>query len=199
MSDDVPADAAEHLFAINNLDRDTNEDFPLDMKQIHIAQTADKVLQQHIKSDSYCNKISTINIDGQDVTTFNGRVWAPTVLQQRIVAWYHDNLQHAGVTRMVNTIGQTFAWKGLRTMVEKHVESCDNCQRNKLSNKKPYGKLPLVLALRNKQPWEKVQVDCCGPWKIRYNNEITGNISTFEIHLLSMVDVCNGWPEFARA
>ena len=52
--------------------------------------------------------------------------------------------------------------------------------------------------LRNKQPWEKVQVDCCGPWKICYNNQLTGRICTFEIHLLSMVDICNGWPEFAR-
>ena len=83
MFDDVPADTAEHhLFAINNLDRNTNEDFPLDMMQIRIAQAADKVLQQRIKSDRYRDKISTINIDGHDVTTFNGRVWVPTSLQQ---------------------------------------------------------------------------------------------------------------------
>ena len=66
------------------------------------------------------------------------------------------------------------------------------------SNKKLHGKIPLNPALRGKNPWDKVQVDCCGPWTIRYHNEVTGKISSFQIHLLSMVDVCNGWPEFAR-
>jgi transposase InsO family protein len=83
-------------------------------------------------------------------------------------------------------------------MVEKHVSTCNSCQRNKASNKKQYGKLPLVPALRNKEPWEQVQVDCCGPWTIRYRNNITGRISTFEIQLLSMADVCTNWSEFAR-
>ena len=191
MDDLVPVEAFDHIMAISNLDREINEDFPLDMLQIRHAQAKDTVLLKHIQ-------IANINIDGQLVTTINDRVWVPKELQQRIVTWYHDNLQHAGVTRMVNTIGQTFAWKGLRTMVEKHVASCDSCQCNKQSNKKPYGKIPLTPALRNKGPWEKVQVDCCGPWTIRYKNEVTGRISNFSIHLLSMVDVCNGWPEFAR-
>ena len=99
---------------------------------------------------------------------------------------------------MVNTIGQTFAWKGLHPMVEAYVATCDSCQRNKQSNKKAFQKIPLTPALRNKHPWEKVQVDCCGPWKIWYRNDATGRISLFEVHLLSMIDICNGWPEFAR-
>ncbi len=55
---------------------------------------------------------------------------------------------------MINSINQVFGWKGMGKMVQKHVASCDSCQRNKLS----------TLALRNKNPWDKVQVDCCGPW-----------------------------------
>ncbi len=43
-------------------------------------------------------------IDGVVVTTINNRVWVPTDLRQRIVKWYHNNLQHAGVTHMINTI-----------------------------------------------------------------------------------------------
>ncbi len=83
-------------------------------------------------------------------------------------------------------------------MIEKHVASCDSCQRNKHSNKKAHGKIPLTTALRFKNPWDKVQVDCCRPWTIRYKNEVTDRISSFQIHLVSMVDVCNGWPEFSR-
>ena len=99
---------------------------------------------------------------------------------------------------MINSIGQVFGWTGMRPMVEKYVASCDSCQRNKHSNKKSHGKIPLTPALRDKNPWDKVQVDCCGPWTIRYQNDITGRITSFRIHLLSMIDVCTGWPEFAR-
>jgi hypothetical protein len=198
MADEVPTTAKEHLFAISNLDPSVNEDFPLDMKHISFAQAADEILQRRIKSGKFDDKLGKREIDGNIVTTFNGKVWVPKSLQQRIVAWYHDNLQHAGVTRLINSIGQTFAWKGLRTMVENHVATCDSCQRNKVSNKKQYGKLPLVPALRNKEPWEKIQVDCAGPWTIRYNNAITGKVSTFQIFLMSMVDLGINWCEFAR-
>lgn len=196
--DDTPEIAMDHIFAISHINRDTNEDFPLDMKQIRIAQQNDEILQRRITSRRYDNNINTVTLDGNIVYTFNGKVWVPKELQRRIVTWYHENLQHAGVTRTLNSISQTFAWKGLRTMVEEHIASCDSCQRNKQSNKKQYGKLPLVPALRNREPWEKVQVDCCGPWTIRYHNALTGKISKYEIHLLSMVDVCTGWSEFTR-
>ncbi len=48
---------------------------------------------------------------------------------------------------MVNTIGQTFAWKGLHPMAEAHVATCDSCQCNKQSNKKAYRKIPLTPAI----------------------------------------------------
>lgn len=166
MYNQTPLTALNHVFAICHIDGDTNSDFPLDMTQIRIAQANDNVLQHIIHSGCNAADIANIVIDSNDVTTFNGKVWVPQALQQQIVAWYHKNLQHAGVTQMVNTIGQTFAWKGLCTMVEKHVTSCNSCQRNKQSNKKQYGKLPLIPAMHNRNPWEKIQVNCCGPWKI---------------------------------
>jgi hypothetical protein len=83
-------------------------------------------------------------------------------------------------------------------MVEKHISTCDSCQRNKRTNKKAYGKIPLTSALRDKQPWEVVHVDCCGPWKIRWHDDESGRMHSFEIHLLSMVDACTAWSEFCR-
>jgi hypothetical protein len=99
--DDYATDITREIFAIiqNNLDReDSGSDFPLDMKQIMVKQKTDNALQRRIASGKYLEKISTINIDGCEVTTFNGKVWVPKKLQQRIVEWYHSNLQHAGVT-----------------------------------------------------------------------------------------------------
>ena len=130
--------------------------------------------------------------------TFNSLVWVPKNIQQRIVEWYHSNLQHARINRTINSIGQTLTWKGLSTMVEKHISTCDSCQQNKRTNKKAYGKIPLTSALRDKQPWEVVHVDCCGPWKIRWHDDKSGRIHSFEIHLLSMVDACTAWSEFCH-
>ncbi len=132
------------------------------------------------------------------MTTFNGKVCIPKELQQRIVKWDHSNLQHAGIMRTINSIGQTFAWKGLCTMVEKHMKTCDNCQCNINTNKKAYGKILLTSALRNKNQWETVHLDCCGPWTIRYHNKDTRKILTFKIHLLSIAKACTGWNEFSQ-
>ncbi len=198
MAEETPIHVAQTLFAISTLDRDDNAEFELNMRQIAIGQANNEILQQLRRNPKYESQISSVTIDGNVLTTFDGKVWVPQHLQQRIVKWYHDNLQHAGVTRMIATINQTFAWKGLQTMVEKHVETCDSCQRNKQSNKKQYSKLPLVPALRNKNPWEKVHVDCGGPWKICYTNEETGAITTFEVHILAIVDACTKWTEFVR-
>jgi hypothetical protein len=79
------------------------------MNQIFCEQKLDIPMQWRITSGDYSDKISTISIDDCTVTTFNGKVGVPTKLQDRIVEWYHLNLQHAGITRMVNTISQTFA------------------------------------------------------------------------------------------
>jgi hypothetical protein len=188
------------LFAIvpNNLDREDSNEFPLDMKRIMMAQKGDGEIQRRINSGKLSARLGTKSIDGGDVITIDGLVWVPKESQLRIVEWYHSSLQHAGITRTVNSIGQVFTWKGLRPMVEQHILSCDECQRNKNTNKRSYGHIPLTPALRDKDPWEVVHVDCCGPWKIKWFNEETGETKTFDIYLMSMVDACTGWSEFAR-
>ena len=104
---------------------------------------------------------------------------------------------HPGVTRTYNSIGSTFGWKGIKAQVEAYVNSCNSCQRNKIQGQKKYGKLPLVQALRDRVPWEKIQVDCAGPWTIRVRNSVTGEIVEHKIKILSVVELSTGWPEFA--
>ena len=66
------------------------------------------------------------------------------------------------------------------------------------THKKACRKLPLVPDLRNKEPWQTVHVDCGGPWTIRYVNNETGKIVSFEVHVLGMVDADTNWCEVAR-
>jgi hypothetical protein len=100
---------AESIFTISNLDRESNSNLPLNMGQICKVQQKDKAVQQCISSGKFKDQVATTSIDGRNVTTFDGKVWVRKELQQWIVEWYHTYLQLAGMTRMINTIGHTFA------------------------------------------------------------------------------------------
>lgn len=197
MDDVVPSTAMQSLMTINNLDR-SNYDFPVDMRHIASEQQKDVKMQKLINGRKHEKVIGSTVVDGVHVVTYHKKVWVPESVQERLVEWYHSVLQHAGKNRMVNTIGQTFAWRGLTESVANHVDTCDSCQCNKHSNKKAYGKLPLVSSLRNKEPWQTVHVDCGGPWTIRYQHKDTNQIIKFEIHVIGMVDACTNWCEVAR-
>ena len=78
--DENPRDATTHdIFALtqNNLDREENTDFPLDMKKIMIGQQNDRELQRRITSGKFSTRLGTKTIDGGTVTTIDGRVWVP--------------------------------------------------------------------------------------------------------------------------
>ncbi len=108
MADDVPQTSMQSLMAINNLDR-LNEDFPIDMQCIAREQKKDAKMQRLIRGGKHKKVIGSNVVDGVQVITFHGKVWVLENLQERLVEWYYNVLQHAGKNCMVNTIGQTFA------------------------------------------------------------------------------------------
>jgi hypothetical protein len=55
-------------------------------------------------------------------------------------------------------------WPGLTRNVQSHCKNCKLCQCNK-KTRKQYGKLPVRMA--EATPWEIVQVDVIGPWKVK--------------------------------
>jgi hypothetical protein len=188
MMDNVPQASMQSLMSLNNLDH-SNDDFLIDMQCIAREQEKDAKIQRLIKEKKHEKVIGSNMVDGVCVITFHGKVWVPENLQERLVEWYHNVLQHARKNRMINTISQTFAWKGLTTSVENHVDTCNSCQRNKHTNKKAYGKVPLVPALRNKEPWQTVHVDCGGPWTVRYFDDKTGQIPPFEVTGVKLLEL----------
>ncbi|KAL7523869.1 hypothetical protein ACHAWF_000709 [Thalassiosira exigua] len=82
----------------------------------------------------------------------------------------------------------------MRKQVDDFVKSCDECQRYKITGKRDYGKLPAVPALRDREPWEKIQVDCAGPWTIRVKTS-SGKAWEYSFHIMTMVDCCTNWCE----
>jgi hypothetical protein len=130
-----------------------------------------------------------------EVIIFKEKVWVPEDLQLRLIDWYHETLGHTGNTRTINSIGQSFGFPRLRSKVEDLIRSCNNCQRHKKSNKKAYGKLPLVSALCDKMPWECIHVDSIGPWTVTIKDPVTMREYKMEIHGLTMVDACTQWAD----
>ena len=197
MTDDIPPTSLQEIYAINELDRNNNIDFPLTMRIIKEEQEKDSRLTKKLGDKKLKPHFGTLSFGDFQVHTYNGKIWVPPNLQPRIIEWYHENLRHPGVTRTINSINQNFNWKGMRAQVEDHVKSCDQCQRHKITGKLNYGHLPLVSALRDKEPFEKVHVDCAGPWTVRLNDNTPTKEIEYKIHILSMVDAATNWCELA--
>jgi hypothetical protein len=96
---------------------------------------------------------------------------------------------------MLSSITQYFAWKDIRKQVEAFVKSCDECQRHKIVGKRAYGKIPFNQAMRNKLPFEKVQIDCAGPWSIKVKDTENNKLIEYKLHVVTMVDSCTNWLE----
>ena len=69
-----------------------------------------KNLKQKCKSKTNDN-FSTTKLEGVEVITYQGKVYIPVQLQQRVVAWYHEYLVHPGESRTEATIRQTYVAK----------------------------------------------------------------------------------------
>ena len=194
MLDDVPERAKSEVYAINELDGDANHDCPISMSLISSEQAKDEKIQEILTQSKYRSRLGTLERGGHSVVTVDGKILVPASLQQRIIRWYHTNLRHPGVTRTANSLAQNFGWRGLRAQVESYVKSCDECQRHKIVGKPNYGEVPETPPQREKDPFEKVHVDCAGPWKVKVTDGVT--TEEYTIHVMTMVDAGTNWCEF---
>ena len=55
----------------------------------------------------------------------------------------------------------------------------------------------MTSALRNKEPWSTVHVDCAGRWTVNFKQESTGKVLPMKIHILTMSCAGTDWSEFA--
>ena len=185
----MPPGLVEQVYAIDELDRNAGGDgFPLAMSAIKNAQDADERLKRVMADVRYKEKFGVLPFGSAEVVTFNGVIWVPKDIAEGIISWYHENLGHPGVTRTVRTISQNFGWKGLRADVERYIKHCDECQRHKIVGKRQYGKIPLNDSLGDKDPFEKVHVDCIGPWTISMYDPGLEKEAKYQIQAMCMID-----------
>ena len=89
---------------------------------------------------------------------------------------------------MIETIKLVFTWSGLNKQVKELVKTCHECQMCKKVDKKKHGLLPLKSA--ESMRWNRVSVDL---WGLKSIVDVNGY--TYEIHIMTMVDLVTGWFE----
>jgi len=97
------------------------------------------------------------------IILYNNLVYVPEKLRFDIFTRYHDKptAGHLGIRRTEELITRNFWWTKLHQDVVSFVNSCEQCQRNKVSHHKKYDLLrPLEIPDR---PWKSIEIDfLCG-------------------------------------
>ena len=95
-------------------------------------------------------------------------------MQNEVLKNLHDDplSGHFGVAKTRLRVQRRFYWMKMRDDIEKHIKTCNSCQKNKPQNHKPNGLLaPLPVP---DSPWESISFDImCGlPETPKFNNAV---------------------------
>ena len=132
---------SEETFASEQLHSGDSNEFVLDNRVIVREQATDEFLRELIDKNSklVCEvtvgvlRIWSIRVDKK---AKEYKMYIPKLLRSDILHWYHVNLRHPGIDRTYATIKQNFLWPGLKKEVTKLVQTCEVCQRNKVTGAK---------------------------------------------------------------
>ena len=88
------------------------EIYPLTVKEIVAAQTADPVLKHYFKRNAVLVKgVELQLVENESFICDKGRLVIPKPLQRRATMWYHHYLQHPGHTRLEETMKPRYTGK----------------------------------------------------------------------------------------
>lgn len=90
------------------------------------------------------------------------KLCVPKPLRRRVLEENHDapTAGHLGTAKTVIRLAQRYYWPGMFRDAAKYVRSCLHCQRFKVSQQRPHGRLQPTP---NRNPWETVSTDLVGP------------------------------------
>lgn len=83
----------------------------------------------------------------------------PKEQQDAIIQQHHDDPLHGhpGIKRTMELIQRNYDFPGMKELVTRYIQACDQCQRNKHSTHAKYGEMqPTQIA---KAPWEDIAMD----------------------------------------
>ena len=92
---------------------------------------------------------------------FKGKIIVPKALRNVILTEYHENMNHVGITKMIDMISKTYYWPHINSNIARWCKSCDRCQKFKIDRmKKERGIHPHKVGY----PWKRIQIDFIGPF-----------------------------------
>ena len=168
-----------------------SQDFPLELDKLCEEQKKDDYLMElasdpkRVQLQSFPNGVQLFTI--RSLNTNEWKIYVPGTLALKVLEWYQSSLNHPGEARTLATIGQDFHWRGMKRDANNFVRACKSCQLFKRSNRQ-YGLLP--LSNPETVPWNTIQIDMIGPWKMT-----RGEVS-LEFLAFTIIDPVTCWPEF---
>ena len=124
----------------------------------------------------------------------NWKIVIPNSLTKDVMSWYHTILGHAGIEKLVNTIGARFLIPKLRERAEEAIRLCpERCQQHKPAGR-GYGHLPAKIVTSS--PWDEVALDLIGPWTIQLKTR--SKKKTYQFMALTAIDPFSNLPEACR-
>ena len=79
----------------------------------------------------------------------------------------------------------------MSSKIKEYVKACEVCQKFKITVPKIYGKIPLKN-VTHVTPFEHIQVDLAGPWKILLEHE-EGKQAQSQIWISTILDIGSNW------
>ena len=175
---------------------DYNAAHPLDYQAMANAQQQDAELLQKLETNpaKYSRELVEdveliVYTPTPNVPNAKWRICIPNDHLDDTIHWYHQVLNHTGVTRLYDTITMNFYNSRLRTRIDQIVTTCDVCQRMKLPGK-GYGELPPREP--RMVPWQEIAVDLIGPWTIKVNGQ------KLVFRALTVIDTSTNLAELIR-
>jgi Integrase zinc binding domain/Chromo (CHRromatin Organisation MOdifier) domain/Integrase core domain len=111
------------------------------------------------RSEEMIKKLSGFSLTEDRILTFNQLIHVPESgnLRIEIMKQVHDTSGHFGEAKTFELLSRNYWWKKVREYVKDYIGSCDICQRNKVSRRKPGGLLnPLPIPT---SPWKSISWD----------------------------------------
>ena len=116
------------------------------------------------------------------VKTKEHKIWIPSIKRKEMIEYTHKLLCHAGTEKVTRYIRNNFDMKDLVKITKEVISKCEVCQKSKVLTSPTKEKPKLLLA---SEPFEKIYIDICGPWKesIRGEKYIVGIIDQFSRYI----------------
>ena len=155
-----------------------------------LPEDSDKAKRILLQQDEYCLHSNGLLYHLWKPTTKIDKDWrlqlvVPTSLKSEVLFQMHEEVTagHFGLSKTYEKLRNNYYWPKMYADCEHYVRSCTDCATKKMP--KGNHKAPL-LPLPVEGPFDRVGIDCLGPFPVTYSNNK---------YIVVLTDYLTKWPE----